>query len=196
MTSVMASGLGARARIIACFIGMLLALVLALGVGNVQARNLTSPETEKLALAVQSFDAAMRVNDYAAITRTIPPKVMAHIATQAGTDVETLRTYLIQQMTTLLSDVKMTSFGMDLSKAEYRELGDGSPYALIPTETVVDVGAAGKTSVKSHTLALLDGGAWYLLRVSDEPQVAILRKVYPGFVAVTFPAGSTEAVKE
>ena len=49
------------------------------------------------------------------------------------------------------------SFGMDLAKAEHKELADGEPYVLIPTEMVMDAGD-GKTAVGSHTLALMDGG--------------------------------------
>ncbi|AVH43380.1 hypothetical protein At1D1609_33270 [Agrobacterium tumefaciens] len=48
---------------------------------------------------------------------------------------------------------------------------------------------------KSHTLALMDGADWYLLRVSDQQQVTILRKVYPSFAEVVFPDGSMQPVK-
>ena len=45
------------------------------------------------------------------------------------------------------------------------------------------------------TLALIDGSDWYLLRVSDQQQVTILRKVYPSFATVEFPDDSTQTVK-
>jgi hypothetical protein len=54
----------------------------------------------------------------------------------------------------------------------------------------------GNISVNSHTLALMDGGAWYLLRVSEVQQIEILRKVYPEFAGVVFPTGSVEAMKD
>ena len=69
-------------------------------------------------------------------------------------------------MKAALAEVKLVSFGMDIAKAEHHELPSGEPYVLIPTETVMDTGD-GKSAARSHTLALLDGGAWYLLRVSD-----------------------------
>ena len=41
----------------------------------------------------------------------------------------------------------------------------------------------------------MDGTDWYLLRVSDQQQVAILRKVYPSFATVEFPDDSMQPVK-
>lgn len=85
---------------------------------------------------------------------------------------------------------------MDVSKVEYKELPNGEPYALIPTEVVMDAGGADKILAKSQTLALLDGGAWYLLRVNEDQQVTVMRQVYPEFAEVEFPAGSMEALKK
>ena len=101
---------------------------------------------------------------------------------------------VIAQMKAALAEVKVVSFGMDLAKAEHHELPSGQPYVLIPTETVMDAGD-GKSVAKSHTLALLDGGAWYLLRVSEAEQVTIMRQVYPEFAEVEFPASSLEATE-
>ena len=107
-----------------------------------------------------------------------------------------LRKVLIQQLSRTLDEVKIVSFGMDLGKAIPKALPDGTPFLLIPTETVIDPGDGGeKMAVRSHTLALLDGAEWYLLRVSDEAQVTILKQVYPGFAGETFPDSTTEAVK-
>jgi hypothetical protein len=90
----------------------------------------------------------------------------------------------------------LVSFSMELEGAEYPALDDGTPYALIPTGTVVkpDPAKDEKISVKSKTLGLLDGADWYLVRVNEPQQVMILREVYPGFANVDFPAGTMEAV--
>ncbi len=159
------------------------------------ARSLSGAETTSLAETVARFDAAMKANDFAAVSRTIPPKILQHIAAKAGISVDDLRDVVVQQMSQTLNDVKLVSFGMDLDKAIPKELPDGTPFLLIPTETVIDVGGGEKTAVRSHTLALLDGAEWFLLRVSDEAQVAILKQVYPGFAGETFPGGTSEAVK-
>lgn len=159
------------------------------------ARPLTEAESRSLEVTIEAFDAAMRASDYDAIVKTIPPRVLAHIAKSAGIEIEALRTAIIKEMKSVFAAVKLESFGMDLSKAEHRELPGGEPFVLIPTETVMDAGEAGRMAAKSHTLALLDGGAWYLVRVSEAQQVMIMRQVYPEFVGVEFPSGSTEALQ-
>jgi hypothetical protein len=161
----------------------------------VAARPLMDIERSGLAGTVAKFDAAMRGADYAAVAETIPPKVLGFIANKGGMDVEKLREIVIEQMTKALAEVKIEAFSMDLANAEYRELQTGEPYALIPTETVMNTGETGRFKAKSQTLAFIDDGKWYLLRVNEEQQVAIMRQVYPQFVGVEFDGGSVEALK-
>ena len=163
-----------------------------LSVGGGSARPLTEAESRSLAETAAAFDAAMHKADYETVFKTIPPRIMAHIAKSVGVDVDALRVVVIAQMKAALADVNLVSFGMDVSTAEHRELPSGEPYVLIPTETVMDTGN-GKSVARSHTLALLDDGVWYLLRVSEAQQVTILRQVYPEFAEVEFPASSLEA---
>jgi hypothetical protein len=171
-------------------------LALVLAAGTALVRPLSDEESGQLAATVEAFDAAMRGNDYETVVKTIPPRVMAYIAKQAGVEVEALRQIVIAQMKATLAEVKLLSFGMDLAKAEHRELPNGEPYVLIPTETVMDTGEGGKMVARSYTVALNDEGVWYLLRVNDAQQVAIMRQVYPEFAGVEFPGGSVEALKE
>ena len=114
-------------------------------------------------------------------------------AAKNGDDKEAMA--VIDEMAKALAAVKIVSFGMYLAKAEQRELADGTPYVLVPTEVVMDAGD-GKTAVRSHTLALMDADVWYLMRVSDQEQLTILRQVYPEYAGVEFPSGSVEALKE
>lgn len=180
-------------RGIARLIVMALALVLTSGI--VAARPLTDSERSSLADTIATFDAAMRGADYAAVSRTIPPKVLAYIAKSGGLDVEKLREVMIEQMTKALAEIKIEAFSMDLANADYRELSTGEPYVLIPTETIMDAGDKGRFKAKAQTLALIDDGKWYLLRVNEEKQVTIMRQVYPQFVGVEFDGGSVEALK-
>ena len=173
----------------------LLAVFLFLAPSSTEARSLTEAETASLAATVGVFDAAMRSNDLGAVVETIPPRVLEHIAAGAGVGVDELRGLLIKQMGEILAQATIDSFGMDLAKAEHRELEDGTPFALIPTETVMTIDGS-KTAMRSHTLALLDEGNWYLVRVSDAKQLEILRQVYPEYVGVEFPRGSMEALSQ
>lgn len=159
------------------------------------ARPLSGEEKEKLQQTVAAFDKAMRDEDYDKVADTIPPRVMEFIARQAGLEVDALRTVVVQQMEAALAAVDLEEFGMDMDALKQAELADGEPYALIPTETVMNSEATGRMRAKSETLALLDEGQWYLVRVNDLQQVAILRQVYPEFASVEFSGGTMEAVE-
>ena len=160
----------------------------------VSARDLSPAEEKRLRAQIERFSIALNAQDFETVGKTVPPKIFEFIASDAGVTVEQLRSALTAQMQMALAAVKITEFTMDARAISLTETPDGTPYALIPTKTVMETG--GQTiEAKSHTLALIDGSDWYLLRVSDQQQVTILRKVYPSFATVEFPDDSTQTVK-
>ena len=180
---------------IARFVASLLAL-LVVGMVPAAARPLTEAETTALADKVAAFDAAIRDGDYAEIVEVLPPPMLDYIAKQAGVSVDELLVGLKGQMEEIFASVEIVSFGMDVAAAEERELADGSPYVLIPTNTVMEAEGMGRVRVDSQTLGLLDSADWYLIRVGDAAMVGVLRQVYPEFAGVEFPAETMTAVEE
>jgi hypothetical protein len=160
----------------------------------VWSRDLSPAEQDGLRTQIERFSTALNAQDFGTVSKTVPPKVFEFIASEAGITVEQLRGALTAQMQMALAAVKITEFTMDTQAISLAQTPDGTPYALVPTKTVMETG--GQTiEAKSHTLALMDGAQWYLLRVSDRQQVTILRKVYPSFAEVTFPDDSMQQVK-
>ena len=172
----------------------LLAAVVLLPAGA-GARELTEAEKASLAAAVTAFDTAMQAKDVEGIIGVVPPKVYEHIASQSGLETEALMASLIEQTTEVMATVTFESFSMDMGAASYNEAADGTPYVLIPTETVVNVAQSGKIRAASDTLAMLDEGNWYLVRTDDASTLAIIREIYPTYAAVEFPAGTMETVE-
>lgn len=174
-----------------------LLLLLALGSGAF-AQGVSSAQQDALAERVESFDVAMRENDMQTVMGMIPPKVLEKIAAASGMSVDILLAAMQEQIDQIMGTVEIVSFGMDLDEAEFVTLESGLIYALIPTETVIDLGAdgGGKMRATSQTLGLLDDDTWYLVRTDDPAQVAIIKEVYPEFADVEFPAGSVEPVTE
>jgi hypothetical protein len=158
------------------------------------ARDVTEGEKGALAETIASFDAAMRSGDMARLMDTIPPSILDAMATQNNLTIEQLRAMMAQQMRDAMQSVLLVSFGMDVGEARYAELADGMPYALIPTETVMEIPGSGKIKAVSETLGLIEAGAWYLLRV-DPTQLPLLIQIYPGFADVEFAPGTMEAVE-
>jgi len=170
-----------------------LALVFVLVASAAWTRPLSDQEKAALAATVENYDAAVREGNYAHMTQTIPPKVIAAIARRAGTSPDQVVAEMIKetQQTLQRGDVKIESYGFDLGRAEHKELSINAPYVLIPTQAIFAVGGR-RFREKSLTLALLDDGQWYLLRMNDARQLQILREAYPEFAGVEFPRGSTE----
>jgi hypothetical protein len=158
------------------------------------AAELTHEQQAGLDARVASFDSAMRYSDMAGILGVIPPAVLTQIATNYGVTTEDLVSAAQEQIDEALQSIGIESFGMDTTDVDAIEIDDGAIYAMIPTETVMDLGQAGKMRLTSETLALLDDGTWYLMAVDDPEQIAVLRQVYPAFADVEFAAATTEDV--
>ena len=173
-------------------LGLILALTLP-----AFAQQLDDAQKAALATRIEMFDAAMKASDMTGVLGVVPPKMLDKIAASNNVTVEQLMVATQEQINEALKSMTIVSFGMDLEAAEFLALADGTPYALIPTETLMDLGeAGGKYRAKSSTLGLLDGETWYLVRIEDPQQVALLKEVYPGFADVVFPTGSMEPVAE
>ncbi len=157
--------------------------------GIAAARELTASERDGLKAQVAEFNEAMGALNFDVIGATIPPKVLSHIAKTAGVPEDQLKQAIGAQMKQALAAVKIDDFSMDLDKAEYRATPDGTPYALVPTVTRMNASGA-KMEASSSTLALMDEGRWYLLRIDSPNQLAMLREVYPAFATVDVPPGS------
>ena len=157
------------------------------------ARALSDEERASLATTVESFVAATREGNFARVAQALPPKVLGDFARRAGATPDQTVALMSKAMQQALQegDIKIELFGMDLGNADHNELASGAPYLLIPTQTIIAVGGR-RFREGSHTLALLDGGKWFLLR-TDAPQLHILVDVYPEFAGVEFPSGSIEA---
>ena len=119
--------------------GVLKNTVLALAVAAtlitpVLAREFTDDEKAGLADAIEKFDASMKASDFNAVVEaSISPKLMTAMATTYKVQEDQLKTLVIQQMTQAMQTVKIDSYGMDVTKADYEEAKVGTPYALVPS---------------------------------------------------------------
>ena len=161
-----------------------------------KARSVNKTELAALTTVVAEFEKAIASKNFDGMFSAMPPRVWAHLRKAANATDAQLTKALTDLMTEAYTKVKMESFSLDLGGAIPKELPDGTPYMLVPTETIVKVVDGDKFAMRSHTLALMDEGKWYLLRISDPQQIVILTKVYPQYRGVSFPSGSNEMLEE
>jgi len=171
-----------------------LTLLLAAAVPSF-AKALPDAQQQALTERIASFGTAVRANDIDGIMGVVPPKVLERLASQFGLSVEQLIAEMQKQINEVMTDVKIESFGMDAKKVDFVTEG-GLTYGLIPTQSVIDLGAAGKLRSTNTTVALLEDDIWYLVRIDNAEQIDVIKEVYPMLADVQFPAGTSEPVTE
>jgi hypothetical protein len=117
------------------------------------------------------------------------------MADKVGLPEDKLKAMVTAQAVAAVDGMTFLSFGMDMKAAQVAMTPDKSrTYMLIPTQSVIAIPDAGKMQSKTQTLAIKDDGQWYLVRIDDAQQVALLRGAYPEFSGVDFPSGSTAII--
>jgi hypothetical protein len=161
------------------------AVVLFALAGPASARDVTAEERAALGERVAAFHAAMTGGDAAILVDMLPPRILPAMAALAGMTIAEATTVTIGLLGATLADLTGISFKFDFPATEFRELPDGTPYALIPSAFFM---SEGNTTIRvvSNTLAILDEDGWYLIRVDDTPQLDMLRDTYPLFVGIEF----------
>ena len=175
----------------ALFLSLCLAVCFWQGVA---AREFTAEEKTDLQAQILRFETALKQGDFGVVAESVPPKVLQHIASKAGVDMATLQSAMQAQMQIALASVKFLDFKMDVDKAAYKQAPDGTPYVLVPSRSLMETKGQ-KIEAKTATLALIDGGKWYLVRIDDAQQINIVREVYPSLATATFPTGTMTPVK-
>jgi hypothetical protein len=171
-------------------------LGLTLSFSAAQAQELSDEARTAMETRVDAFGAAMASGDMGAVFDYMPPKLLESMAAQAGIDQAALIEMSKAQIETAMATVKIDSFEMDTASATTAATPDGSiTYVMIPTTTVMTVEGAGTMQAKGDTLAFQEEGEWYLARVDDAGQAALLQSIYPAFAGIAFTPGTVEPVQ-
>ena len=158
------------------------------------AREVTPEDREAVADLIEQVDAAMEDGDMMAAMDVVPPALFDAMAEATGLSPEEMREAMDAALEQAMAEVEIVSSEMRLDEAEAAETSSGRPYLLVPTETVMEAGGDTLRN-ESDTLALEDGGEWYLVRIDDINQIAMVQEVYPDFAGVEFPRGRMSVVE-
>jgi hypothetical protein len=151
-------------------------------------------DRDAIATRIANFERAFMNNDTVEIVNVVPPRLISAIARDGGVSEALLRSEMAKLTREATRDARVISFGMSLDAATFLTTPTGKPYGLIPTQTVVQTADGTKLQSNNSTLTFEDGGVWYLIRIDEGRQVALMREVYPEFEGVTFPEGTAEVI--
>ncbi|WP_308917382.1 hypothetical protein [Jannaschia sp. LMIT008] len=173
------------ARIAAAIVFLLAAPALAQSEGDRQA------VTDRIA----AFEADFAEGDMAGVLDVMPPSLLQAMADQFGMEPDMLRTAMAQAVEGAMAEVELNAFGMDVEAATFGETAEGRAYALVPTMSEMTVPDVGTMRSENTTLMLEEDGAWYMLRIDQPQQIALVREVYPDLAEVPLQLGTTEIVE-
>jgi ketosteroid isomerase-like protein len=134
----------------------------------------------------QSFAQNLRAKNFEGVLNAMPPKILNYMSQQTGIPANELAGTLARQMSVFMGDVTVERFNMNMNRMATGTTNDGIDFAFIPTRTTVK-GPEGRQTTNTQTLALQDGGQWYLVRIEQAQQYEIVKAVYPGFANVRLP---------
>ena len=178
-------------------VGLAAALVLTLGACSAgEQQGFSSADRGKVEARIAQLDAEVSKGNLAGALDVVPPRLLRTMAERTGASEAEIKTAVQQMVAAQMQYISIVSFDMDLKNAEPQKTANGErTYLLIPTVTVMEAAGVGKVKTTTSTLALEDEGEWYLIRIDDQNQVAIVKELWPEFAAVQFPEGKTEPVQ-
>lgn len=168
-------------------------LIFGMVIGTATAKEASPKDRAALVSTVERFDTAMRGDDFPTVIGMVPKKVFAEMAKRFELSPGELAQIVAEQMTDVVTQVEILEFEMDTAQLDMAETTGGIAYTFLPTRTLIEMQGT-KVETNSFTLALRDGAEWSLVRIDDAAQLKILREVYPGFVGVEFPKGTTKLI--
>lgn len=150
---------------------------------------------ETLPARVAALEKLVSEGQWGATVDVLPPRMLTAFAARFNIPESAVGPAVDATMSEAMEGNRFVEFGMDLAAAGTLTTPGGErQYVLIPTHTVMRVGEVETVRTDNQTLALQENGQWYLVRIDNEAQVALLKSVYPEFGDVDFPTGTLRSI--
>lgn len=152
-------------------------------------RELNAIESAGLAAAAEAFATALDADDIARVLETAPPTLLESMARAAnlGSAEEFLA---VRREQARYAEQHFDFEVIDFDPGFLTRVGEtenGVLFGFVPLRFSIRLPGRAFT-VESDVLALMDAGVWYLVRIEDADQLAMLRAAYPGLADVEFRA--------
>jgi hypothetical protein len=177
-------------------VGAVAALSIGLSACQPSTEGFSADDRAKVEARIAQLDAEISKGNLASALDVVPPRLLRTMAERTGASEADIKAAVREMVAAQMQSISIVSFDMDLKAAEPQKSADGTrTYLLIPTVTVMEAAGVGKVKTTTSTLALEDEGEWYLVRIDDQNQVAMVKELWPELAAVEFPNGVTERLQ-
>lgn len=171
-----------------------IALALALTLPALPALAFDASNDAAIASVFDRLAADISSGNMAGTLDVMPPALLQQMATQVGVSTDQLKEMVATQAAQAMEQVKIEETTYDLDTAQKATSSAGRDYALIPTRTVMQMGSD-RVEATGTTLALEDGGKWYLLRLDSPEHLAMIGQLYPDLAGLTAPPGAMRTLE-
>jgi len=162
---------------------------------NDSQSSLVSSKAE-LIIRLNDFQSIFENEDISEVLDFTPPKAFeALIKAKRSTD-QTMRADVNQGWATALETITVEKVSFDTDNIQIQTSPIGRSFALVPLNMTFGVKADQNTVVKasSTTIALVDSGIWYIVRLEEPSIVEIFKKSYPDLAKISFPPATMDAI--
>lgn len=149
------------------------------------AQSVPQTSTADMQNRVAEFKSLMGQNRIQDMIDYMPPKMKLALLEDSGVSETEMKNAMKLVWAQTLQIVKLESFEVDVN-VPVKTLPTGGKYALLPTVTYMSLLSEPDMLVTatSETLALTDGGLWYMVRLDEAPQVQMFKSAYPEYANI------------
>ncbi|MFV0361338.1 hypothetical protein [Tropicimonas sp.] len=173
------------------------ALTLAAALALTGAPSLAFDDTDSAAIAT-AYDRMLsdtQSGNYQGVFDVMPPAFLENMAGQSGMSVEEVEQLVVSQMEQVMTQISFEEASYDLGAAETGTSAAGRDYALIPSRTVMKADGR-RIEATGTTLAVEDGGQWYLIRLETPQHLQLVGEVYPDLAGLVLPQSTMRELSD
>ena len=141
---------------------------------------LSSDLDEALNQSLDAFEATLADENMGGLVEFMPPRIVETMSTQNRVTKAQLIAQLDSTWAQTAALVKINQFEITRDGTKIELASSGRPYKILPTQVDMQILTTDTNAVaESETLAFLENGKWYVVRLDEPQMVAMFETAYP-----------------
>lgn len=160
------------------------------------AQNVSPEDRATVSARFEAVHGEVVGGDMSAAMDMLPPGVIEAMAARYGATPEQAREAARDVAASVMGEVQVVEYRVDMDGAEMKRTPDGArSYLIVPLHMTLRMDGMTVRTL-SPTLAFEVDDVWYVMNVEGAEQAAVLVEVYPEFRGVEFPKGTMEILED
>ncbi|MEP1229991.1 MAG: hypothetical protein ABJG88_04895 [Litorimonas sp.] len=145
---------------------------------------------------VKEFEAIFDSDDIGETMNFIPPKTYEALKKGITATDEEMKNSVNREWKKALETISVESFTFELDENSIQTSSIGRAYTTLPLTMVMGINSDPTKLIKatSTTVALVDAGVWYIVRLDEPSLVGLFKKSYPDLSTIAIAPATQEIV--